>query len=136
MAFAIPRWGPLRFLNPHEFTKKEHASITIMASAAAVSALATEALAAQDLFYGGYPSKGAGIFVVLSSQIIGFGVAGMMRGTQVHPTKMIWPMALPVNTPLETMHGNKTETKRKMRFWYIAFFAMFFWEMVCESPWR
>ena len=54
MAFAIPRKGWLRYLNPHEFNQKEHAAITIMASAAAVSALATEALAAQALFYGGY----------------------------------------------------------------------------------
>ncbi|CAK1365402.1 unnamed protein product [Cercospora beticola] len=132
MAIAIPRWGVLRYLNPHAFTKKEHAAITIMASAAAVSALATEALAAQELFYGGYPSKGAGIFIVLSSQILGFGVAGMMRRIQVNATKMIWPMALPINTLLQTMHGNKTETKKKMRFWYIAFFAMFFWEIVPE----
>ncbi|SMR54540.1 unnamed protein product [Zymoseptoria tritici ST99CH_1A5] len=130
MAFAIPRWGFLRYLNPHPFTKKEHASIAIMASAASVSALATESLAVQDLFYGGYPSKGAGIFVVLSSQIIGFGVAGMMRGTQVHPTRMIWPVALPVNSLLETMHGSNDGTKRKMRFWYIAFLSMFCWEIV------
>jgi hypothetical protein len=75
-----------------------------MASAAAVSALATEALAAQELFYGGYPSKVAGIFIVLSSQLLGFGVAGLLREVIVHPTKMLWPMTLPVTTLLETIH--------------------------------
>lgn len=79
MAIAIPRKGFLRYLNPGPFNQKEHAAITIMASAAAQSALSTEALAAQELFYGGYPSKAAGIFITLSSQLIGFGVAGLLR---------------------------------------------------------
>lgn len=50
MALAIPRWGRVgRFLNPGPFNQKEHAASVIMASAAAVSALSTEALAAQKL---------------------------------------------------------------------------------------
>ncbi|THY84833.1 OPT superfamily oligopeptide transporter [Aureobasidium pullulans] len=132
MAFAIPRRGWLRYLNPHEFNQKEHAAITIMASAAAVSALATEALAAQALFYGGYPSVGAGIFIVLSSQLLGFGVAGMLRDILVYPTKMLWPMTLPVTTLLQTIHKDKAETKQRMRVWYIIFFCLFFWEILPE----
>lgn len=132
MAFAIPRKGWLRYLNPHEFNQKEHAAITIMASAAAVSALATEALAAQALFYGGYPSVGAGIFIVLSSQLLGFGVAGMLRDILVYPTKMLWPMTLPVTTLLQTIHKDKAETKQRMRVWYIIFFCLFFWEILPE----
>ena len=98
----IPRWGPVgRFLNPGPFTSKEHVAITIMASAAAQSALATEALAAQDMFYGGYPSTAAGIFIVLSSQVMGFGIAGTLRSILVWPTKMIWPQvfAVPLHPP-------------------------------------
>lgn len=132
MAAFIPRKGVLRYLNPHEFTQKEHAAITIMSSAAAVSGLATEALAAQELFYGGYPSKAAGIFIVLTSQLLGFGVAGMLRDILVYPTKMLWPMTLPVTTLLETIHRNKAETKRRMRVWYIVFFCIFFWEIFPE----
>src|ERR1700733_4510604 len=49
MAFIIPRKGRIGlFLNPFPFNMKEHASITLMASAAAQAALSTEALAAQD----------------------------------------------------------------------------------------
>lgn len=132
MATLIPRKGVLRYLNPHEFTRKEHAAITIMASAAAVSALATEALAAQELFYGGYPSKAAGIFIVLSSQLLGFGVAGLLREVIVHPVKMLWPMTLPVTTLLETIHREKHVTKQRMRVWYIVFFSFFIWTMFPE----
>lgn len=132
MAIAIPRKGFFRYLNPGPFTAKEHAAITIMASAASQSALSTEALAAQELFYGGYPSKAAGIFITLSSQLIGFGVAGLLRSIIVHPTNMIWPMTLPVSTLLETIHKNRAETKRRMRVWYAVFFALFFWELLPE----
>ncbi|OBT85061.1 hypothetical protein VE02_07154 [Pseudogymnoascus sp. 03VT05] len=132
MAIAIPRKGFLKYLNPGPFNSKEHAAITIMASAASQSALSTEALAAQQLYYGGYPSKAAGIFITLSSQLIGFGVAGLLRSVIVHPTKMIWPMTLPVSTLLETIHFDRAETKRKMRVWYMVFFALFFWELLPE----
>jgi hypothetical protein len=133
MAAAIPRKGWLRHLNPHEFNRKEHAAITIMASAAAVSALATEALSAQELFYGGYPSKAAGIFIVLSSQLLGFGVAGLLRDVIVHPVKMLWPMTLPVTTLLETIHRDKKVTKQRMRVWYIVFFCFFAWTILADQ---
>jgi hypothetical protein len=101
MAFIIPRKGRIgRFLNPGPFNMKEHASITLMASAASQSALATEALAAQQLFYGGYPNKVAGIFVVITAQLIGFGLAGVLRDVLVRPTHMLWPMNLPITSLL------------------------------------
>jgi hypothetical protein len=71
-----------------------------MASAAGQSALATEVLAAQELWYGGYPSKAAGIFITLSSQLLGYGLAGLLREVLVFPTKMLWPVRKPkVQTP-------------------------------------
>lgn len=102
MSLLIPRRGAVgRFLNPFFFHMKEHAYITLMASAASQSALATEALAAQQLYYGGYPNKAAGIFVVITSQLIGFGLAGILRDILVYPTHMLWPMNLPVTSLLE-----------------------------------
>lgn len=103
-----------------------------MASAAAQSALATEALAAQYLFYGGYPDKAAGIFIVLTSQLIGFGIAGILRDVLVFPTNMIWPVTIPVSSLLETIHKDRKETKRKMRIWYAVFLAVFVWEIFPE----
>lgn len=53
--------------------------IVIMASAAANSALGTEVLAVQRLFYNITPNPGASIFLLFSSQLIGYGIGGMMR---------------------------------------------------------
>ncbi|KAK3654286.1 hypothetical protein LTR22_010762 [Elasticomyces elasticus] len=141
MAYAIPRKGLLRYLNPGPFNQKEHAAITIMASAGFVSepvwlltaaATSTEALAAQQLFYGGYPSRAAGVFVTLSSQLIGYGIAGMLREVLVYPTKMLWPINLPVATLLETLHRDKVETKRRLKVFYIVFGLAFVWEVFPE----
>ncbi|KAI9833358.1 MAG: hypothetical protein M1819_003753 [Sarea resinae] len=129
-AFIIPRKGAVgRFLNPGPFNAKEHAAIALMASAGSQSALSTEALAAQQLFYGGYPSHAAGIFITLSSQLIGYGIAGLLREVLVYPTKMLWPMNLPITSLLETLHRDKVETKKSLKFFYIVFFTLFVWEL-------
>lgn len=133
MAFAIPRKGTIgRFLNPQPFNLKEHAAITLMASAGSQSALSTEALAAQQLFYGGYPSHAAGVFITLSSQLLGYGIAGLLREIIVHPTKMLWPMNLPITSLLESLHRDKVETKSKLKVFYIVFFVIFCWEIFPE----
>lgn len=133
MSIIIPRKGAIgRFLNPFPFNMKEHASITLMASAASQSALATEALAAQDLFYGGYPNKTAGIFIVISAQLIGFGLAGILREILVYPTHMLWPMNLPITSLLESLHKDKAVAKQRLKVFYIIFFFFLVWEVFPE----
>ena len=133
LAYIIPRKGKLgRFLNPGPFNGKEHAAIALMSSAAGQSALSTEALAAQQLYYGGYPSTAAGVFITLSSQLIGYGVAGLMRDIIVRPAKMLWPMTLPVSSLLESLHKEKARYKRPHRVFWCIFFVMLFWEVVPE----
>jgi hypothetical protein len=133
MAYAIPRKGKIgRFLNPGPFNAKEHAAVALMASAASQSALATEALAAQQLFYGGYPSHAAGIFITLSSQLIGYGIAGLLRDVIVRPTKMLWPMTLPISSLLESLHKDRKESKSRLKIFYVVFTILFFWTLVPE----
>lgn len=133
MALVIPRWGAIGlFLNPGPFNQKEHAAAVIMASAAAVSALSTEALAAQKLWYGGYPSQAAGVFLTLSSQLIGYGIAGMMRSSLLWPTKMLYPANLPVTTVLETLHKERASNKKRMKVFWIIFFVLLVWELLPE----
>lgn len=135
MVYIIPRKGRLgRFLNPGPFNHKEHAAVVLMASAATQSALATEALAAQQLYYGGYPSHAAGVFITLSSQLIGFGIAGLLRDIIVRPTKMLWPMTLPISSLLESLHKDKAVAKQRIKVFYTVFLIAFFWEIIPEVP--
>jgi hypothetical protein len=89
-------------------------------------------LAAQQLFYGGYPSHAAGIFITLSSQLIGYGIAGLLREVLVRPTKMLWPMTLPISTLLESLHRDKRESKSRLKVFYVVFTVLFFWEIIPE----
>jgi hypothetical protein len=96
MEAFIPSWGWFRYLNPVRaccspfsylfsrrkkgpFNKKENAFIVIMASAAANSALGTEVLAVQRLYYNITPNGAASIFLLFSSQLLGYGIGGLMR---------------------------------------------------------
>jgi OPT oligopeptide transporter protein len=67
------------FLYQFPFNKKENAFIVIMASAAANSALGTEVLAVQRLYYNITPNPGASIFLLFSSQLLGYGIGGLFR---------------------------------------------------------
>ena len=58
---------------------KENAFIVIMASAAANSALGTEVLAVQRLYYNTTPNPAASIFLLFSSQLLGYGMGGLLR---------------------------------------------------------
>jgi hypothetical protein len=84
----IPRKGAfLTLLNPFPFNSKEHAFIVIMASAAATNSVSTEILAAQRLYYNENPNPAAAVFLVISSQLLGFGIAGLLRSVLVQPTR-------------------------------------------------
>ena len=102
MEAFIPSWGWFRYLNPvcaccsplsgflftrrkkGPFNKKENAFIVVMASAAANSALGTEVLAVQRLFYNITPNAAASIFLLFSSQLLGYGIGGLMRRTCIN----------------------------------------------------
>jgi OPT family small oligopeptide transporter len=121
----------LKFLNPHPFNIKEHVMIVIMCSTASTSALATEVLAVQKLWY--HPvNTGLGIFLIFSSQLIGYGIVGILRKTLVYPTKMFYPNVLPQVSTLQILHNDKSGSHKKLKMFYIAFFCMFVWEIVPE----
>ncbi len=88
-----------------------------------------------------------GIIFVLTSQILGYGMAGIMRKFLVWPGAMIWPSNL-VNCALfRTLHNDKEEdeeeedeevkednknkkkrwTMSRLRFFFFAFLFQFLW---------
>lgn len=130
---VIPKKGFLgRWFNPHPFNLKEHAAIVVLASSAAQAALAVEVIAVQRLFYDAAPNAMVSILVVVSSQCMGYGFAGLLRRVLVYPTKMVWPAMLPMNTLLETLHRDRSETRLRLRFFWLVLVAIFFWELLPE----
>lgn len=133
MSFAIPRKGRIgRFLNPHPFNVKEHLAIVIMANSASISSLGIEVLAVERLFYGAKLNGAISVFLLFSSQFLGYGIAGLMRKTLVYPKNMLWPYNLPVNSMLETLHRPRAQTRKPLKIFLIVFVCIFCWEIVPE----
>ncbi|KAG1875141.1 OPT oligopeptide transporter protein-domain-containing protein [Suillus tomentosus] len=132
METFIPRHGLLRYLNPGPFNKKENAFIIIMASAAANSALATEVLAVQRLYYNITPNAISSIFLLFSSQLLGYGIGGLMRGILLYPSKMLYPGVLPLLSMLDAFYYDGIAARRKLKVFYFVFTAIFIWELFPE----
>ncbi|KIK99289.1 hypothetical protein PAXRUDRAFT_132372 [Paxillus rubicundulus Ve08.2h10] len=129
METFIPRRGLLRYLNPHPFNKKENAFIIIMASAAANSALATEVLAVQRLYYNITPDTATSILLLFSSQLLGYGIGGLMRPTLLYPSKMLYPSVLPLLSMFDAFFQDGAAARRKLKVFYMVFGAIFIWEL-------
>ncbi|KIK55154.1 hypothetical protein GYMLUDRAFT_76698 [Collybiopsis luxurians FD-317 M1] len=134
MEAFTPRVGPFKWLNPHPFNKKENAFIVIMASAAATSALGTEVLAVQRLFYNTTPNGAASIFLLFSSQLLGYGLGGLFRGSLLYPSKMLYPAVVPLVSMFDTLYKDHHTgaNRRRFKIFWIVFFAIFFWEILPE----
>lgn len=128
----IPQRGVFNWLNPHPFNKKENAFVIIMASAAANAALATEVLAVQRLYYDVNPSAAASILLLFSSQLLGYGIGGLMRSVLVYPSKMFYPSILPLISMLDTFFRDRTATQRKIQVFWSVFSINFVWELFPE----
>lgn len=132
METIIPTRGIFRYLNPHPFNKKENAFIVIMASAAANSALGTEVLAVQRLYYNVTPNPATSIFLLFSSQLIGYGIGGLFRSVLLYPSKMLYPPVIPLVTMLDALFKSATAANKKLRVFWFTFFAIFIWEIFPE----
>ncbi len=104
----------------------------IVSSSAAGAALCTEVIAAQKLYYPNQPSRTVSIFLIFSSQLIGYGFAGLLRKTLVYPKAMLYPGSLPISTLFQTLHRDKKETKLRLKFFYMVATAIFCWEWFPE----
>ncbi|KAJ6476707.1 peptide transporter MTD1 [Mycena vitilis] len=132
--FKTPDNAFWRFMNPGPFNLKEHVAITIFASTAAGSALAISIFAADDLYYGIQPNAGVGIFTLIGSQLMGYGLGGIMRAFLVYPTYMVFPSLLPTVQLFDALHRGKRIflQKKRVKFFWACFIAIFCWEWFPE----
>ncbi|GAA5873783.1 hypothetical protein JCM1840_002073 [Sporobolomyces johnsonii] len=101
-----------KFLNPCEFTLKEHVAILIMSSTSASSAEAISVFAADELYYNITPNYGVAIFTLLGSQLFGYGLAGLTRSFTVFPTYIVYPNLVPTVNLFDTLHRDKDAIRR------------------------
>ncbi|KAI0393088.1 OPT oligopeptide transporter protein-domain-containing protein [Xylariaceae sp. FL0594] len=103
-AKQISLFGAKCDLSPGPFNMKEHAIIMVMASVAFSVAYATDVILAQIAFYKQDFGLIFQLLIVISSQSLGFGMAGILRKYLVYPAAMIWPTTLVAITLMNAMY--------------------------------
>lgn len=124
-------FGYVWSLNPGPFNIKEHTVITVMANVVSGGIYATDVIVTQQIFFNQRWGFGYQILLCLSTQLIGFSFAGLVRQYLVWPSAMLWPGALVNSALFNTLHKSygKRETKHisRERFFVLAMTASFVW---------
>lgn len=110
-------------LNPGPFSIKEHAIITIAVSLTSSSAYAMGVLLTQTNFYKKEYTFFYEIMLVVTTQMLGYGLAGLTRRWIVYPAAMIWPETLVSTTLFTTIHENRTN--KPANGWFISRYRFF-----------
>ncbi|KAL1897982.1 hypothetical protein Sste5346_003837 [Sporothrix stenoceras] len=128
-------------LNPGPFNKKEHMLITIMASVAYNTPYTDNIIWTQYMpQYFNQPFAGQfsyQILMALSTNLIGYGLAGLARRFLVYPAYCVWPTSLVTIALNEAFHSEDTGPvvtpwksiwrATRMKFFIISFSLMFVW---------
>lgn len=80
--------------NPGPFHVKEHVLITIFANAGAGNVYAIHIVSVLKVFYKKELTFLVALLVVITTQVLGFGWAGLFRRYLVDPPTMWWPQNL------------------------------------------
>lgn len=124
-------------LNPGPFNIKEHGMIVIMANAAFGSGVGyfTDTLVAQRGFYGQNFGWGFNLMLALSTQCVGFGIAGLMRKYLVEPASMIWPQTLVSTSFMYALHDHSKTEPTKANGWSISRYRYFLYVFIGSFVW-
>ncbi|GAA5905962.1 OPT family oligopeptide transporter [Sporobolomyces salmoneus] len=138
VAYPLGKWLahilPDSLNHPAPFSKKEHVLVGVLASSGASAAYAGEIIAVQELYYHSDLGVFGGLLLLLSTQLIGFGLSGLTYRLLVRPTAMLWPSQLVTVSLYQTLHGKDEEdvreTKERMRFFSYSFASIFTWQFI------
>ncbi|KAL0463733.1 UNVERIFIED_CONTAM: Oligopeptide transporter 7 [Sesamum latifolium] len=115
-------------LNPGTFNVKEHVLITIFANAGAANPYSIHIVSAVKIFYGQRLTFWVALGVVLTTQVLGFGWAGLFRRYLVEPASMWWPQNLVQVSLFRALHEKEVRARGALtrnQFFLIAFLCSF-----------
>ncbi|XVF33855.1 hypothetical protein REPUB_Repub18cG0007700 [Reevesia pubescens] len=115
-------------LNPGPFSVKEHVLITILASCGSSTVYATHIITIVKAFYHrGFPPVAA-LLLAQTTQLLGYGWAGLFRKYLVDSPYMWWPSNLVQVSLFRALHEKEKRPKRgltRLQFFIIAFICSF-----------
>ncbi|KAJ3672457.1 hypothetical protein LUZ60_007178 [Juncus effusus] len=114
--------------NPGPFNMKEHVLITIFANSGAGTVYAIHVITAVRVFYKQHITFFVSLLVVLTTQVLGFGWAGIFRRYLVEPATMWWPYNLVQVSLFRALHEKEERIKgglTRNQFFMVAFISSF-----------
>ncbi|CAM8901438.1 unnamed protein product [Rhodiola kirilowii] len=133
--FRIPGCGERSFsLNPGPFNMKEHVLISIFANAGSAfgsgSAYAVGIVTIIKAFYKRKISFIAGWILIITTQVLGYGWAGLLRKYVVEPAQMWWPSTLVQVSLFRALHEKDEQRMSRANFFVIALICSFSWYLM------
>lgn len=127
--FNLGRFGVFKLNPDRNFNKKEHTIITIMANISFTAAWATDVIQAQYI-YGSTAPVGYQVLMVLTCQLFGLGVAGLVDDVLVKHSLNYWPNALANVALFDSLHSKENNVAdgwkvSRYRFFLTCFLASF-----------
>lgn len=115
-------------LNPGPFNVKEHVLITIFANSGAGTVYAIHVVTVVKVFYKQQITFFVSLLVIITTQVLGFGWAGIFRRYLVEPAAMWWPANLVQVSLFRALHEKEKRPKgglTRTQFFLIAFICSF-----------
>lgn len=134
----IKLFGYSANLNPGPFNVKEHVIIVAMANAAfggGTGYFVDTVVSIQKFYNIASFGWGFNILFALSTQCVGFGLAGTVRKWLVEPASMIWPAALVNVGFMYALHDHSPSDPEKTNGWSISRFKWFMYVMAGMFIW-
>ncbi|KAG9134052.1 hypothetical protein Leryth_004741 [Lithospermum erythrorhizon] len=133
--FKLPLCGNRIFsLNPGPFNMKEHVLISIFANAGSAfgsgSAYAVGIVTIIKAFYRRNITFVAGWLLIITTQVLGYGWAGLMRKYVVEPAHMWWPSTLVQVSLFRALHEKDEQRMTRAKFFVIALVCSFSWYVI------
>ena len=93
---------------------------------------ATDIIIVQEVFYRQHFGYLFQILLTLTTQMLGYGIAGICRRWLVYPSSMIWPSLLGTTTFLNTLHNRRNPVADG---WTISRYKFFLYVFVGSCLW-
>ncbi|KAF2673510.1 OPT superfamily oligopeptide transporter [Microthyrium microscopicum] len=125
------RWTRLRlWLSQGTWNEQEHCCVFIASNVSFGFAFATDVIVEQTKFYGQDVTLIYQLLLTLSTQILGYAIAGMTRSFLVRPAGMVWPGTLVAKAMLSSLHKNENKPAGN---WTISPFRFFLYVFLGSS---
>ncbi|KAG0084104.1 hypothetical protein BGZ92_010190 [Podila epicladia] len=124
---------PAGRLNPGPFSIKEHVLVALTANCAGGTAYAVDITVIQKVFYGQDFGFLANFLLILCTQMLGYGMAGVLRRYLVYPAAMIWPANLVQVALFNTLHEDENLQVgqwSRFKFFLVATCCMFLYQWI------